>query len=102
MNENQEIEEIEEDPLDKGLFPESIFDDDDDIYLENIKLIGDTNIEENMFLENKRFKFDEESYSNNNNNDNINNLGIKQLRNKRNYFLNSDIKIRNVKKVHMR
>jgi hypothetical protein len=45
-----------------------------------------------MFLANKRFKFDEENYSNNNNN--INNLGIKQLSNKRNYFLNGNIKIR--------
>jgi hypothetical protein len=47
-----------------------------------------------MFLENKRSKYNEENCSNNNNNDNVNNLGIKQLSNKRNYFLNSDIKIR--------
>jgi hypothetical protein len=46
-----------------------------------------------MFLENKRFKYDEENFSNRKNN-NINTLGIKQLSNKRNYFLNEDIKIR--------
>jgi hypothetical protein len=94
MNENEEIEEVEEeDPFDRTLFQKPIMDDDcDDIYLESIKLIEDTNIVENMFLENKRFKFDEEKCSNND--DNINNVGIKQLSNKRNYFLNSDIKIR--------
>jgi hypothetical protein len=49
-----------------------------------------------MFLQNKKFKYDDEccSYNNNDNNNNINNLGIKQLSNKRNYFLNVDIKIR--------
>jgi hypothetical protein len=80
MNENEEIEC--EDPFSRTLFPEPIFDDDDDIYLENIKLIEDTNIVENMFLEDKRFKYDVEKCSNNNNNDNVNNLGIKQLSNK--------------------
>jgi hypothetical protein len=92
MNENEEIEE--EDPLDTTLFQEPVFDDDDDYYLKSIKLIEDTNIVESMFLENKRFKYDEESCSNNTNNDNINNLRRKQLSNKRNYFLNEDIKIR--------
>jgi ATP sulfurylase len=114
MNENKEIEEIEEieeeDLLDRTLFQEPVFDDEDDddnYYLKSIKLIEDTNIVKNMFLENKRFKYDEEHCSNNKNNDNINNLGIKQLSNKRNYFLNGDIKIRkkfirNIKKVHIR
>jgi hypothetical protein len=97
MNENEEIEEVEEeDPFDRTLFPEPVLDNDDNIYLENIKLIKDTNIVENMFLENKKFKYDDEcsSNNNNNNNNNTNNLGIKQLSNKRNYFLNVDIKIR--------
>jgi hypothetical protein len=81
MNENEEIEEIEEieeDTLDRTVFTKPVFDDDDDIYLENIKLVEDTNILENMFLENKRFKYDKECCSNNNNH-NTNNLGIKQL-----------------------
>jgi hypothetical protein len=77
MNENEEI--VEEVPFDRTLFPEPIFDGDVEIYLENIKLIEDQNIKENMFLENRRFKCDEEKCSSKNNNDNINNLGIKQL-----------------------
>jgi hypothetical protein len=85
MSENEEIEE--EDLLDRTLFQEQVYDDnDDDYYLKSIKLVEDTNIVESMFLENKRFKYDEENCSNNNNNDNINNLGIKQLSNKRNHF----------------
>jgi hypothetical protein len=72
-------------------FPKSFFDKDDNINTEDIDLVEDPSIVENMFLENKKFKFDEENCSNNNNN--INNLGTKQLSNKRNYFLNGDIKI---------
>jgi hypothetical protein len=94
MSENEEIEEIEEDPLDWTLFQEPVFDDDDDeYYLKCIKSVEDTHILENMFLENKRFNYDEECCSNNNNH-NTNNLGIKQLSKKWNYFLNGDIKIR--------
>jgi hypothetical protein len=88
MNESEEIEEIED------VEEEDPFDNNDDYYLKCIKLVEDTNIVENIFLENKRFKYDEESCSNNNNNNNINNLGIKQLSNRRNHFLNGDIKIR--------
>jgi hypothetical protein len=91
MSKNEEIEEIEDDPLDRTLFQEPVFDDDDDYYLKCIKSVEGTNIVENMFLENRRFKYDEECCSNNNKN-NLNNLGIKQLSNKRNYFLNGDIK----------
>jgi hypothetical protein len=92
-DENDEIEEIE-DTFDRTTFPESIMDDDcDEYYLKCINAVEDTNIVEDMFLQNKKFKYDEECCSNNNNN-NINNLGIKQLSNKQNYFLNCDIKIR--------
>jgi hypothetical protein len=83
-NENDENDEIE-DVLGRILFPEPILDNDDDCdeyYLKCINAIEDTNIVEKMFLENKRFKNDEECCSNNNNNDNINNLGIKQLSHK--------------------
>jgi hypothetical protein len=62
MNENEEIKEIEvEDIFDRILFSEPIFDIDDDVIIEDFDLVEDTNIEENMFLKNKKFKFDEEN-----------------------------------------
>jgi hypothetical protein len=55
-------------------------DDNDDYYLKCISAVEDTNIVEDMYLQNKKFKYDEECCSNNNdNNNNISNLGIKQL-----------------------
>jgi hypothetical protein len=112
MSENDENEETEEeeDILGRTSFPESIMDDCDEYYLKCVNHVEDTNIVENKFLENKRFKYDDENCSNKSNNNNINNLG-KELNNKRNYFLNYDIKIRkksypkhkqNIKKVNMR
>jgi hypothetical protein len=80
MSENEEIEKV--DPLDRTTFPEEFFDMDDDYNIQDIDLIKNSNIVENVFLENKRFKFDEENYSNNNNNNNINSLRIKQFSNK--------------------
>jgi hypothetical protein len=73
MDENEEVEN--KDQFDKTTFQEEFFDIDDN-NIENTDLIEDINIVENMFLENKRFEFDEENCSNINNN-NINSLGIK-------------------------